>query len=114
MAPLQNEQFILSRFQGGVRPLCFKQVFQITAHSNKCLWLYRLLQKDGRMELGSTTKADADEEILRQRFNIPKLAIIDQFFPFCCLMQGFLEQGLTVHFSISQPTVSRLCGTWIN
>lgn len=56
-----------------------------------------------------------DVQVIRQAFNIPKLATMDQFFLFLGHpKQGFPEQDLAVHFGVSQSTVSRICVTWAN
>ena len=43
------------------------------------------------------------------------LSPLNEFFLVLCRLRlGLLEQDLAFHFGISQPTVSRICITWIN
>ncbi|XP_028437745.1 uncharacterized protein LOC114558160 [Perca flavescens] len=115
IARLQTKRFLLSRFQGDDKNIMFFTGFP---DYNTLKAVFMALQPTAENMVGWSQAQrirQADGEIVRQGFSIPKLAVIDQFFLFLCrLRQGFPEQDLAVRFDVSQSTVSRICVTWAN
>ncbi|XP_039655590.1 uncharacterized protein LOC120558601 [Perca fluviatilis] len=115
IARLQTKQFLLSRFQGDDKNIMFFTGFP---DYNTLKAVFMALQPTAENMVGWSQAQrirQADGQIVRQGFSIPKLAVIDQFFLFLCrLRQGFPEQDLAVRFDVSQSTVSRVCVTWAN
>ncbi|KAL0962599.1 hypothetical protein UPYG_G00342320 [Umbra pygmaea] len=105
IAQLQDKQFLLSRFQGDDKSIMFYTGFP---DYNTLRAVFPAVRPTAENVVGwsqAQRLRQADEEILRQGFSIPKMALIDQFFLFLCrLRQGFPEQDLAVRFNVSQST----------
>lgn len=88
IAQLQDKQFLLSRFQGDNKNIMFFTGFP---DYNTLKAVFTALQPTAENMVGwrqAQQLRQADEEILKQGFSIPKLTIVDQFFPFSLSSQA--------------------------
>ena len=66
-------------------------------------------------QLSYWKKGVGERDLLETRGAPRLLTPLNEFFLVLCRMRlGLLEQDLAFRFGISQPTVSRICITWIN
>ena len=66
-------------------------------------------------QLSYWKKGVGERDLLETRGAPRLLTPLNEFFFVLCRMRlGLLEQDLAFRFGISQPTVSRICITWIN